>query len=51
MGHIQRLGGFEHGANSLEVEVVLVVVFLEFVENFTRGLAGWGITRLHRLPP
>ena len=49
MRHVQSISRLEHGTNGLEIEIVLVVNFFEFVEYFSGGLAGGGITRFHSM--
>ena len=40
MRHLEQVCCFEDGADCLEIEVVLVVVFFEFLEDLTGGLTG-----------
>ena len=48
VGHVQRIGRFKDGADGLKVEIVIVVEFFEFVEDFTSGLASGGIAGFHQ---
>ena len=51
MLHFERIGRLDYRSDSLKVEIMLVVLFFQFVENIAGGLAGGGIAGLHVMEP
>ena len=49
MRDFKRTSGFQYGAYGAEVEILIVVNFFEFGEDFACRLAGGAIARFHLL--